>query len=173
MGIHIHFHSSKPQNIVMGLSMFTDHMLQKAEWRNREDIWLTCSQFLLVNIFMSLFCITLFQLGACEVYVPCSLGCWSPRFICRTAMIEAAVVQTSYTVLLTLFSSCLFRQSYQAPGVGDCLRQQLGSRLAWALTAGQPSLQSSTSKGLPNTVSRNVPRSRREGETSGEQDAFC
>ncbi|XP_073206141.1 gamma-tubulin complex component 3 isoform X3 [Lepidochelys kempii] len=63
--------------------------------------------------------------------------------------------------------SLLPGQSYQAPGVGDCLRQQLGSRLAWALTAGQPSLQSSTSKGLPNTVSRNVPRSRREGETSG------
>uniref|UniRef100_A0A8C8VJZ5 Tubulin gamma complex associated protein 3 n=1 Tax=Pelusios castaneus TaxID=367368 RepID=A0A8C8VJZ5_9SAUR len=58
-------------------------------------------------------------------------------------------------------------QSYQAPGVGDCLRQQLGSRLAWNLTSGQPSLQSSTSKGLPNTVSRNVSRSRREGDTSG------
>lgn len=62
-----------------------------------------------------------------------------------------------------------FRQSYQAPGVGDCLRQQLGSRLAWTLTAGQPSLQSTTSKGFPNAVSRGVPRSRREGDTSGEQ----
>ncbi|XP_019385195.1 PREDICTED: gamma-tubulin complex component 3 isoform X2 [Crocodylus porosus] len=63
--------------------------------------------------------------------------------------------------------SLLPGQSYQAPGVGDCLRQQLGSRLAWTLTASQPSLQNSTSKGLPNTVSRNVPRSRREGDTSG------
>ncbi|XP_023608221.1 gamma-tubulin complex component 3 isoform X6 [Myotis lucifugus] len=38
-------------------------------------------------------------------------------------------------------------QSHQAPGVGDCLRQQLGSRLAWALTGNQPSLQTTTSKG--------------------------
>lgn len=66
-----------------------------------------------------------------------------------------------------------FRQSYQAPGVGDCLRQQLGSRLAWTLTAGQPSLQSTTSKGFPNAVSRGVPRSRREGDTSGEQRYIC
>ncbi|KAF2985785.1 hypothetical protein EK904_009369 [Melospiza melodia maxima] len=58
-------------------------------------------------------------------------------------------------------------QSYQAAGVGDCLRQQLGSRLAWTLTASQPSLQSTTSKGFPNAVSRAVPRSRREGDTSG------
>ncbi|XP_030912000.1 gamma-tubulin complex component 3 [Geospiza fortis] len=58
-------------------------------------------------------------------------------------------------------------QSYQAAGVGNCLRQQLGSRLAWTLTASQPSLQSTTSKGFPNAVSRAVPRSRREGDTSG------
>lgn len=70
-------------------------------------------------------------------------------------------------------SFCLFRQSYQAPGVGDCLRQQLGSRLAWTLTASQPSLQSATSKGFSNAVSRGVPRSRREGDTSGEQRCFC
>ncbi|KAI6078677.1 Gamma-tubulin complex component 3 [Aix galericulata] len=63
--------------------------------------------------------------------------------------------------------SLLPGQSYQAPGVGDCLRQQLGSRLAWTLTASQPSLQSATSKGFSNTVSRGVPRSRREGDTSG------
>lgn len=66
-----------------------------------------------------------------------------------------------------------FRQSYQAPGVGDCLRQQLGSRLAWTLTASQPSLQSTTSKGFSNAVSRGVPRSRREGDTSGEQRCIC
>lgn len=65
-----------------------------------------------------------------------------------------------------------FRQSYQAPGVGDCLRQQLGSRLAWTLTASQPSLQSTTSKGFSNAVSRGVPRSRREGDTSGEQRCY-
>lgn len=65
------------------------------------------------------------------------------------------------------------RQSYQAAGVGDCLRQQLGSRLAWTLTASQPSLQSTTSKGFPNAVSRGVPRSRREGDTSGEQRCIC
>ncbi|ETE73403.1 Gamma-tubulin complex component 3, partial [Ophiophagus hannah] len=54
------------------------------------------------------------------------------------------------------------------PGrVGDCLRQQLGTRLAWTLTAGQPTLQNSTSKGLSTTVSRNQPRSRREGDISG------
>jgi len=66
-----------------------------------------------------------------------------------------------------------FRQSYQAPGVGDCLRQQLGSRLAWTLTASQPSLQSTTSKGFSNAVSRGVPRSRREGDTSGKQRCIC
>ncbi|XP_067151900.1 gamma-tubulin complex component 3 isoform X3 [Apteryx mantelli] len=63
--------------------------------------------------------------------------------------------------------SLLPGQSYQAPGVGDCLRQQLGSRLAWTLTASQPSLQSTTSKSLPNALSRSVSRSRREGDTSG------
>ncbi|XP_009875544.1 PREDICTED: gamma-tubulin complex component 3-like, partial [Apaloderma vittatum] len=62
--------------------------------------------------------------------------------------------------------SLLPGQSYQAPGVGDCLRQQLGSRLAWTLTASQPSLQSTTSKGFSNAASRGVPRSRREGDTS-------
>uniref|UniRef100_A0A8D0GVV7 Tubulin gamma complex component 3 n=1 Tax=Sphenodon punctatus TaxID=8508 RepID=A0A8D0GVV7_SPHPU len=62
--------------------------------------------------------------------------------------------------------SLLPGQSYQAAGVGDCLRQQLGSRLAWTLTAGQP-LQNSTSKGLASTVCRNLPRSRREGDTTG------
>ncbi|XP_038617906.1 gamma-tubulin complex component 3 isoform X2 [Tachyglossus aculeatus] len=61
--------------------------------------------------------------------------------------------------------SLLPGQSCQAPGVGDCLRLQLGTRLAWTLPANQPSLQTSTSKGLPNTLSRNLPRSRREGET--------
>uniref|UniRef100_A0A670JAI1 Tubulin gamma complex component 3 n=1 Tax=Podarcis muralis TaxID=64176 RepID=A0A670JAI1_PODMU len=58
-------------------------------------------------------------------------------------------------------------QSYQRAGVGDCLRQQLGARLAWTLTAGQPTLQNSTSKGLSTTVSRNLPRSRREGDITG------
>ncbi|XP_058598309.1 gamma-tubulin complex component 3 isoform X4 [Neofelis nebulosa] len=56
---------------------------------------------------------------------------------------------------------------HHTPGVGDCLRQQLGSRLAWTLTANQPSSQTTTSKGLPNTVSRNVTRPRREGDASG------
>ncbi|KAM7110730.1 gamma-tubulin complex component 3 isoform 3-T3 [Molossus nigricans] len=58
-------------------------------------------------------------------------------------------------------------QSHQAPGVGECLRQQLGSRLAWTLTGNQPSLQTATSKGIPNTVSRNVTRPRRDGDVSG------
>ncbi|OCT92539.1 hypothetical protein XELAEV_18015595mg [Xenopus laevis] len=59
-------------------------------------------------------------------------------------------------------------QSNQTPNMGDALRQQLGSRLAWTLAAGQqPSQQSTTTKGLPNTVSRNVPRTRREGDSSG------
>uniref|UniRef100_A0A4X2KD37 Uncharacterized protein n=1 Tax=Vombatus ursinus TaxID=29139 RepID=A0A4X2KD37_VOMUR len=63
--------------------------------------------------------------------------------------------------------SLLPGQSYQTTGVGDCFRQQLGSRLAWTLTANQPSLQTATSKGLPNTVSRNVTRLRRDADTSG------
>ncbi|OXB80591.1 UNVERIFIED_CONTAM: hypothetical protein H355_014934 [Colinus virginianus] len=63
--------------------------------------------------------------------------------------------------------SLLPGQSYQAPGVENCLRQQLGSRLAWTLTASQPSLQSTTSKGFSNAISRGVPRSRREGDTTG------
>uniref|UniRef100_K9J114 Putative gamma-tubulin complex component 3 n=1 Tax=Desmodus rotundus TaxID=9430 RepID=K9J114_DESRO len=59
-------------------------------------------------------------------------------------------------------------QSHQTPGVGgDCLRQQLGSRLAWTLSANQPSLQTTTSKGIPNTVSRNMTRPRRDGDTGG------
>ncbi|XP_065752030.1 gamma-tubulin complex component 3 isoform X3 [Phocoena phocoena] len=58
-------------------------------------------------------------------------------------------------------------QSHPAPGVGDCLRQQLGSRLAWTLTANQPSLQTTTSKGVPSAVSRNVTRPRREGDAGG------
>uniref|UniRef100_A0A2K5YDJ0 Tubulin gamma complex component 3 n=1 Tax=Mandrillus leucophaeus TaxID=9568 RepID=A0A2K5YDJ0_MANLE len=61
--------------------------------------------------------------------------------------------------------SLLPGQSHPAPGVGDCLRQQLGSRLAWTLTANQPSSQATTSKGVPNAVSRNMTRSRREGDT--------
>ncbi|XP_012878295.1 PREDICTED: gamma-tubulin complex component 3 [Dipodomys ordii] len=58
-------------------------------------------------------------------------------------------------------------QSHQAPGVGDCLRQQLGSRLAWTINTNQPSSQTPTSKGIPNSLSRNTPRSRRDGDTSG------
>ncbi|KAF6085133.1 tubulin gamma complex associated protein 3 [Phyllostomus discolor] len=59
-------------------------------------------------------------------------------------------------------------QSHQTPGVGgDCLRQQLGSRLAWTLSANQPSLQTTTSKGVPNTVSRNMTRPRRDGDAGG------
>ncbi|PNJ78170.1 TUBGCP3 isoform 4 [Pongo abelii] len=66
--------------------------------------------------------------------------------------------------------SLLPGQSNQAPGVGDCLRQQLGSRLAWTLTANQPSSQATTSKGVPNAVSRNMTRSRREGDTGGTME---
>ncbi|XP_044937219.1 gamma-tubulin complex component 3 isoform X2 [Mustela putorius furo] len=58
-------------------------------------------------------------------------------------------------------------QPHHAPGVGDGLRQQLGSRLAWTLTANQPSSQTTTSKGLPNAVSRNMTRPRREGDAGG------
>ncbi|KAK2118709.1 hypothetical protein P7K49_000095 [Saguinus oedipus] len=64
--------------------------------------------------------------------------------------------------------SLLPGQSHQAPGAGDCLRQQLGSRLAWTLTANQPSSQVTTSKGVPNALCRNMTRSRREGDTGGE-----
>ncbi|XP_067569746.1 gamma-tubulin complex component 3 isoform X3 [Pseudorca crassidens] len=58
-------------------------------------------------------------------------------------------------------------QSHPAPGAGDGLRQQLSSRLAWTLTANQPSLQTTTSKGVPSAVSRNVTRPRREGDAGG------
>uniref|UniRef100_A0A8C3WBL9 Tubulin gamma complex component 3 n=1 Tax=Catagonus wagneri TaxID=51154 RepID=A0A8C3WBL9_9CETA len=58
-------------------------------------------------------------------------------------------------------------QPLQAPGVGDGLRQQLGSRLAWTLTASQPSLQSTTSKAVPNSVSRSTVRPKRDGDAGG------
>ncbi|KAK7805722.1 hypothetical protein U0070_010943 [Myodes glareolus] len=58
-------------------------------------------------------------------------------------------------------------QSHQAPGVGDGLRQQLGPRLAWTLSASQSSSQTPTSKGLPNALSRSMTRSRRDGDPSG------
>ncbi|XP_043928566.1 gamma-tubulin complex component 3 [Protopterus annectens] len=50
------------------------------------------------------------------------------------------------------------------PAAADALRQQLGSRLAWTFSATQSS-QASTSRGLPNSISRNIPRTRRDGET--------
>lgn len=58
-------------------------------------------------------------------------------------------------------------QSHQGLSVGDCFRQQLGSRLAWTLTASQPPSQTPTSKGIPSAVSRNVMRARRDGDSSG------
>nr|XP_020019365.1 gamma-tubulin complex component 3 isoform X2 [Castor canadensis]XP_020019366.1 gamma-tubulin complex component 3 isoform X2 [Castor canadensis] len=61
-------------------------------------------------------------------------------------------------------------QSHQAPGVGDCFRQQLGSRLAWTITANQPSSQTPTSKGVPNALSRNMTRSRRDGDVGGTME---
>ncbi|XP_022358307.1 gamma-tubulin complex component 3 isoform X2 [Enhydra lutris kenyoni] len=63
--------------------------------------------------------------------------------------------------------SLLPGQPHHTPGVGDGLRQQLGARLAWTLTANQPSSQTTTSKGLPNAVSRNMTRPRREGDVGG------
>lgn len=60
-------------------------------------------------------------------------------------------------------------QSHQAPGVGDGLRQQLGPRLAWTLTGNQPS-QTPTSKAFPNALSRNLTRSRREGDPGGTSE---
>ncbi|XP_033868133.3 gamma-tubulin complex component 3 homolog [Acipenser ruthenus] len=53
----------------------------------------------------------------------------------------------------------------QTQGMGDSLRQQLSSRLAWNLSAAAPSVPTSTSRGLANSVPRSVPRSRREGDT--------
>ncbi|MXQ89704.1 hypothetical protein E5288_WYG011533 [Bos mutus] len=61
----------------------------------------------------------------------------------------------------------LFRQSHLGPGTGDCLRQQLGARLAWTLTASQPSLQTTTSKGVPSAASRSMTRPRRDGDAGG------
>ncbi|XP_022358308.1 gamma-tubulin complex component 3 isoform X3 [Enhydra lutris kenyoni] len=62
---------------------------------------------------------------------------------------------------------CSALRPHHTPGVGDGLRQQLGARLAWTLTANQPSSQTTTSKGLPNAVSRNMTRPRREGDVGG------
>ncbi|XP_067842763.1 gamma-tubulin complex component 3 isoform X2 [Heptranchias perlo] len=59
--------------------------------------------------------------------------------------------------------SLLPGQTYQTTGTGDIMRQQLGSRFAWALTGAQPP-SLSTSKGLPSSISRNMSRLRREGE---------
>ncbi|XP_055985774.1 gamma-tubulin complex component 3 isoform X2 [Sorex fumeus] len=58
-------------------------------------------------------------------------------------------------------------QTQQAPGVGDCLRQQLGSRLAWTLTANPPSSQTASSKGTPCSAARTVARPRRDGDAGG------
>ncbi|XP_048454377.1 gamma-tubulin complex component 3 [Rhincodon typus] len=58
--------------------------------------------------------------------------------------------------------SLLPGQTYQTTGTADTVRQQLGSRFAWALSAAQPPL--STSKGLPSSIPRNISRMRREGE---------
>ncbi|XP_004631222.1 gamma-tubulin complex component 3 [Octodon degus] len=60
-------------------------------------------------------------------------------------------------------------QPHQGPGVGDCFRQQLGSRLAWTLTASQPS-QTPTAKGVPGAASRTVTRARRDGDASGTME---
>ncbi|XP_015219935.1 gamma-tubulin complex component 3 [Lepisosteus oculatus] len=54
-------------------------------------------------------------------------------------------------------------QGHQSHVVGDSLRQQLGSRLAWNL----PSFSAATSRGPPNSVGRSAPRPRREGDISG------
>ncbi|XP_072332090.1 gamma-tubulin complex component 3 isoform X2 [Scyliorhinus torazame] len=59
--------------------------------------------------------------------------------------------------------SLLPGQTYQSAGTADTVRHQLGSRFAWALSAAQPP-SLSTSKGLPNSISRNMSRMRREGE---------
>ncbi|XP_027413792.1 gamma-tubulin complex component 3 [Bos indicus x Bos taurus] len=63
--------------------------------------------------------------------------------------------------------SLLPGQSHLGPGTGDCLRQQLGARLAWTLTASQPSLQTTTSKGVPSAASRSMTRPRRDGDAGG------
>ncbi|KAB1267567.1 Gamma-tubulin complex component 3, partial [Camelus dromedarius] len=63
--------------------------------------------------------------------------------------------------------SLLPGQAHPAPGVGDGLRQQLGSRLAWTLSTNQPSLQTATSKGVPGAASRGVTRPRRDGDAGG------
>nr|XP_033803946.1 gamma-tubulin complex component 3 isoform X2 [Geotrypetes seraphini] len=61
-------------------------------------------------------------------------------------------------------------QSCQNLAMGDSLRQQLGSRLAWTLNTGQTALQTSTSKVYPNIHTRNMLRTRREGDTSGSEE---
>ncbi|XP_078078844.1 gamma-tubulin complex component 3 [Mustelus asterias] len=65
--------------------------------------------------------------------------------------------------------SLLPGQTYQTTGTADSVRQQLGSRFAWALSAAQPP-SLSTSKGLPNSITRNMSRMRREGELDSSTD---
>ncbi|KAG9492247.1 hypothetical protein GDO78_000653 [Eleutherodactylus coqui] len=57
-------------------------------------------------------------------------------------------------------------QPYQTP-MGDALRQQLGTRLAWTLATGQqPTLQNATSKALPNALARGVALSKSLKDTT-------
>ncbi|XP_067890262.1 gamma-tubulin complex component 3 isoform X2 [Heterodontus francisci] len=65
--------------------------------------------------------------------------------------------------------SLLPGQTYQTTGTADAMRQPLGSRFAWALSAAQPP-SLSTSKGLSNSISRNMSRLRREGELSSSAE---
>ncbi|XP_078259128.1 gamma-tubulin complex component 3 isoform X2 [Rhinoraja longicauda] len=65
--------------------------------------------------------------------------------------------------------SLLPGQTYQSTATADTMRQQLGSRLAWALSAAQPS-SLPTSKGLPGSISRNMSRLRREGDLASSAE---
>ncbi|XP_032879048.1 gamma-tubulin complex component 3 isoform X2 [Amblyraja radiata] len=65
--------------------------------------------------------------------------------------------------------SLLPGQTYQSTATADTMRQQLGSRLAWALSAAQPS-SLPTSKGLPSSISRNMSRLRREGDLASSAE---
>ncbi|KAG8521147.1 Gamma-tubulin complex component 3 [Galemys pyrenaicus] len=66
--------------------------------------------------------------------------------------------------------SSISTQTHPALGLGDGLRQQLGPRLAWTLTAHQPSAQIAASKGLPGTTARSTPRPQRDGDVGGSAE---
>ncbi|XP_060039852.1 gamma-tubulin complex component 3, partial [Erinaceus europaeus] len=58
-------------------------------------------------------------------------------------------------------------QTHPAAGVGDGLRQQLGSRLAWTLSTNPTQPPAASSRGFPGSAFRGGTRLRRDGDAGG------